>query len=465
MSLDGIIIGDPEGNIYYVNHAIPEMLGGTKEDYIGKNIIQFVAQREQKGALDISLNAMNTGKAFIKEFTALKKNGTEIQVEVAASVIKDKQQTIGFIDIIRNITERKKTEKELKKHAALIDLNPSAIIIKKPNDEITFWNKGAEKLYGFTKEEAIGQKTDRFLKAKYSKPLSEISSQLKKGERWSGEIVHYTKENREVVVQADWLAVLDLNGNISEILESITDITAHKRAEEAALKRAEERYIKAERLAAIGQLAGMVGHDLRNPLAGIKNAVYLLRKKQGAFIGDQGAKMLNTIDQAVEHADSIINDLLDYSRDLHLEIEEYSSKSLINYVILSLKVPSKIRILEKTEDHLMWIDGNKIQRVFINLMKNSFDAMPNGGQLEISTKKNGDNIDFIFTDTGNGMSEDTLSNLFTPLFTTKAQGMGLGLSICKRMIEAHSGKIYVQSTSKKGTTFVVSLPYRQPESN
>ncbi len=112
-------------------------------------------------------------------------------------------------------------------------------------------------------------------------------------------------------------------------------------------------------------------------------------------------------------------------------------------------------------EHLLWIDANKVQRVFINLLKNSFDAMPSGGQLEISSRVNGDFVEFVFADTGSGMSEEVLSKLFTPLFTTKAQGMGLGLSICKRMIEAHGGKIVVQSTLNVGTKFTVSLPLKR----
>jgi len=461
VSLDGIILGDPNGNIYYVNQAIPKMLGGTKEDYLGKNLLQFVVPRQQKRALEISLNAMRSGEAYLSEFVALNKDGMEVHVEVDAAVVKDRDQAIGFIDIVRNVTDRKIIEERLKKQAALIDLSPSAIIIKKADGEITFWSSGAEKLYGFSKQEAVGQNIEKLIGGSCLDSTSELYNDLKQGKHCVGELVHKTKGNREVVVQADLLAILDGNGDVSEVLESITDITAHKRAEEAALRAAEARYLKAERLAAIGQLAGMVGHDLRNPLAGIKNAVYLLRKKQGNFIGEEGLRMLNTICSAVDHADSIINDLLDYSREIHLEVEEYSSKSLINYVILGLKVPSSVRMLERSEDHLLWIDANKIQRVFINLFKNSFDAMPNGGQLEISSRLNGAFIEFVFADTGTGMSGEVLSKLFTPLFTTKAQGMGLGLSICKRMIEAHGGKISVQSTLNVGTKFTVSLPLKR----
>ncbi len=464
MSFDGIIMGDPNGNIAYVNNAVLEMSKAKKEDFLGKNMLEFMPPREHKRALQLSLQAMSTGEGYRSEFFALTKDGFEILVEVAAAVVKDNGKTIGFIDIIRDITERKKAEDYLKKQAALIDLSPSAIIIKNSDEIITFWSIGAEKLYGYSKEEALGQRIGDLLKAKYTRPMNEILVELQKGNHWIEEVTHYSKENQKIVVQTNWLAILDENRRVTEILESNVDITAHKRAEEEALKKAEERYLKAERLAAIGQLAAMVGHDLRNPLAGIKNAVYVLRKKQGNFIGESGNDMLNTIDKAVEHADSIISDLLDYSRELHLQIEENSTKSLIDYAILSLKVPSNIKIIERCEDVQVRCDGNKLQRVFSNLIKNSLDAMPNGGQLEISSLQEAERISFIFADTGIGMSEDVIANIFTPLFTTKAQGMGLGLAICKRFVEAHGGNITVESSSNKGTKFIISLLKNKPKS-
>jgi two-component system, cell cycle sensor histidine kinase and response regulator CckA len=458
LSLDGIIIGDSNGNILYVNKAILDLFNGVKEDFIGKNVLAFVAKRDKERAFKLSLNAMRTGAGYVGEFTALRKDAAEVAVEVTATVVKDNGQAIGFIDIVRDITERKTAETSLKKQAALIDLSPSAIIIKNSEEIITFWSLGAEKLYGYSKEEALGKKIVDLLKSKHNKPMNEILTELRQGKHWIEEVTHYTKDDREIVVQTDWLAILDNNRKVTEILESNVDITAHRRAEEETLRKAEERYLKAERLAAIGQLAGMVGHDLRNPLAGIKNAVYVLRKKQGSFIGESGNDMLNVIDQAVEHADSIILDLLDYSREIHLQVEEYSSKSLINYSVLSLKVPNNIKIIEKTRNQQVCVDANKMQRVFVNLIKNSFDAMPMGGQLEISSRQDKATFSFIFADAGRGMPEDVIAKIFTPLFTTKAQGMGLGLAICKRFVEAHNGKISVQSIVDKGTTFTVTLP-------
>jgi signal transduction histidine kinase len=229
------------------------------------------------------------------------------------------------------------------------------------------------------------------------------------------------------------------------------------------LLNAQKRLMQSERFAAIGEMAGMVGHDLRNPLAAIKNASYFLRKKQGSFIDDSGSEMLDAIDRSVEHANSIVADLLDFSREIHLELEEFSPKSLVNYVLLAMRFPENIKITQKIQSEpTVWVDANKIERVFTNLVKNAVDAMPKGGTLEISSLQNGENVDFVFSDTGSGISEDVIGKIFTPLFTTKAQGMGFGLAICRRIVEAHGGKISVESVLNKGTTFTISLPIQQP---
>jgi signal transduction histidine kinase len=226
---------------------------------------------------------------------------------------------------------------------------------------------------------------------------------------------------------------------------------------------AQKKLLKSERFAAIGELAGMIGHDLRNPLAGIKNASYFLRKKQGSFVGDSGMQMLNTIDKAVEYSNKVVNDLLDYSRDIPLDLEECTPKSLIDYVLLTIKIPKNIKILDHTESSpTIMADMNKLVRVFTNLITNALDAMSqNGGTLEINSHQNGDNLELAFADTGTGMSPEVMEKIFTPLFTTKAQGMGFGLAICKRIIETHGGTIAVESTQKKGTVFTVTLPVSQ----
>jgi PAS domain S-box-containing protein len=225
------------------------------------------------------------------------------------------------------------------------------------------------------------------------------------------------------------------------------------------LKDAEKRLLKAERLAAIGELAGMVGHDLRNPLTGIIGATYYLKSKYGNLMKGRGREMLEIIEKDIEYSNKIINDLLEYSRDLKLTLTEANPKMLVNKALSFVKVPRNIRVLDETEAQPeIKVDTERIQRVLINIIKNAFDAMPNGGKLAIKSEKVEDSVVLSFSDTGVGMSVETLSKVWTPLFTTKARGMGFGLPICKRIVEAHGGKICVESEVGKGSTFTLSIP-------
>jgi signal transduction histidine kinase len=219
--------------------------------------------------------------------------------------------------------------------------------------------------------------------------------------------------------------------------------------------------VRSERLATIGELAGMIGHDLRNPLAGIKNATYLLKKKGTAISEANYRDMLEIIEKAIGHSDKIINELLDYAREIHLELQDCSLRKLLTEVLVTLKIPKKVKIINNIpEKSIVRIDESKLERVFINLVKNAIDAMPNGGALTIESKIVAGNSEISFADTGSGISDEILPKLFLPLITTKAQGMGFGLAICKRIIEAHGGTITVKTAKGKGTTFIIALPLK-----
>jgi PAS domain S-box-containing protein len=222
---------------------------------------------------------------------------------------------------------------------------------------------------------------------------------------------------------------------------------------------AQRKLLKSERLAAIGELAGMVGHDLRNPLTGIAGAAYYLKAKSGSKIDEKGKEMLEIIEKAIEYSNKIISDLLDYSREIGLELAETTPKSMLKEAYSSLEIPQNIQVRDETEDTpRMRADVPKMKRVFINIIKNAFDAMPEGGVLAIRSEEIEKHVSFSFTDTGTGMSKEALGKLWTPLFTTKAKGMGFGLPICKRIVEAHRGTISVESTVGKGTIFRIDVP-------
>ncbi len=205
----------------------------------------------------------------------------------------------------------------------------------------------------------------------------------------------------------------------------------------------------------------MVGHDLRNPLAAIKNAVYLLKKKGAALSEDQTKTWLEIIEKGIDHSDKIINDLLDYARNVHLELEVTSVRDVLINALAMVKIPENVKVINAiSEEFTLRIDKNKIERVFINLVKNSIDAMPNGGTITLSCIQKAGSVEITFADTGTGIPEEIMPKIFSPLFTTKAQGMGFGLSICKRMVEAHGGTITVETEKGKGTVFKITFPIK-----
>jgi signal transduction histidine kinase len=171
--------------------------------------------------------------------------------------------------------------------------------------------------------------------------------------------------------------------------------------------------------------------------------------------------MLKIIEKDIEYSNKIINDLLEYSREITLDLNEISPRSIVKEALLAVKIPKKVRVANLTRyQPKINVDTGKMKRVFVNIIKNAVDAMPKGGKLTIESRESNGNLEIVFSDTGTGMSEQTLRNIFRPLFTTKAKGMGFGLPICKRFVEAHGGRISARSTIDKGSTFIVTLPIK-----
>ena len=227
------------------------------------------------------------------------------------------------------------------------------------------------------------------------------------------------------------------------------------------LKKTQERLLKSERLAVIGELAAMVGHDLRNPLTGIAGATYYLRTRLETALDERSEGMLKAIEECIQRSNKIINDLLEYSKEMKLELSETDPRTILGQTLSSLKVPENILLVDRTHIKPRTnVDEEKMRRVFSNIIMNACDAMPNGGTLTVKSRKMKENVDISFSDTGAGMSNDILTNLWSPLFTTKAKGMGFGLPIAKRILEAHGGTISVESSHNEGSTFTIILPIK-----
>ena len=166
-----------------------------------------------------------------------------------------------------------------------------------------------------------------------------------------------------------------------------------------------------------------------------------------------------SIEEALNHAVKMVSELLDYSADIRLELIASNPKSIVTQALSRIVVPDSVRIVEKTNtDPKIRVDAEKITRVIVNLVTNAFDAMPNGGTLTIESKELEYCMFLSITDSGTGIPDEKIDRLWTPFVTTKAQGIGLGLPICKRIVEAHNGEIKVESEKGKGTTFTIVLP-------
>jgi signal transduction histidine kinase len=221
---------------------------------------------------------------------------------------------------------------------------------------------------------------------------------------------------------------------------------------------------KAERMAAIGETAAMVGHDLRNPLQGIAGAVSVIKQKLGSTADTQTTEMLGLIEGGLDYADNIVKELMDYSREIRLEFTETTAKAITEAALRQVKIPENTVIRDLTQDTpRLLVDAAKIQRVFVNLVGNAIDAMPKGGELTITSAESNGILEVKFIDTGEGIGDQVMQNVWKPLETTKPRGIGLGLAICKRIVEAHQGTIHVESTPGTGSTFTIRLPIKKTE--
>ncbi len=276
------------------------------------------------------------------------------------------------------------------------------------------------------------------------------------------------REGKEFILECS-PSIIKIGNKPIAIVIIARDITERKKMEDELRRYAndleslvEERTKKlkeAERLAAIGELAMMVGHDLRNPLASMEYASYYLRTNYVSNLDNDGLRMLKLIEEDIGRSNKIVNDLLDYAVKIKLDLEITDVKSILKETYRFLKVPENIKVVDLTKyEPKIRVDFLKIQRVFINMLKNAIDAMPDGGTLTIESKEAKGNVEVTISDTGTGMSEETLEKLWTPLFTTKAKGMGFGLAISKRLIEAHEGNVSARSELEKGTTFTITIP-------
>jgi signal transduction histidine kinase len=238
----------------------------------------------------------------------------------------------------------------------------------------------------------------------------------------------------------------------------VEERTASLRSAIAEREAAQTELIRQENMAAIGQLAATVGHELRNPLAVVTNVLYLMKLGSKAAANDPIHRHLATAEREISAATRIVSDLLDYAAGRGPILAPVEVGDLLAEALSVVPPPDGVRVVQHGEPQVVEADRDQIRQVLLNLITNAYDAMPGGGVLTVSTASVPGSAQITVTDTGTGMDEQTRSSIFTPFFTKKTRGIGLGLSVTKRVVEAHGGTIAVQSTPTAGTSFTLTLP-------
>jgi PAS domain S-box-containing protein len=373
-----------------------------------------------------------------------------------------------------DVTERKHAEQRILEQAALLDKAQDAILVRDLEHRIIYWNKGAERIFGWSADEVMGKNCIELMSRKDGNLFVEALQAVLAGGEWSGELRQATKSGGEVIVESRWTLVRDTDGQPKSILALSTDITERKKLE--------AQFLRAQRLESIGTLASGIAHDLNNILAPIMMSVNLL---QETLTDQRDARLLETLRASTQRGAEMVKQILSFTRGKDGARCLINLKHLISEVskIVLETFPKKIQVKTSTAKDLWTVlaDSTQLHQVLMNLCVNARDAMPDGGTLTIQAEnvelgsvngivhnstipltdpQTGSYLVLTVADTGTGIAPEIMEKIWEPFFTLKPQGQGtgLGLSTVLNIVKAHHGFIRTESDLGKGTRFRIFLP-------
>jgi len=487
----GIVVANERGEIVEFNPVAEKIYGVSRAEALRMSLWDLAskvsAAAGQPGLLQKAfLRAARSGEVRDKPMRI------EISVRGQSRIVEARVSTITtptgrlFIQVADDVTEREMLREALERSEAqyrgIFNSAIDAFIIFDLRGRVVEVNPEACKMYGYSREEFIGMHASRIVHPDYHHLMGKFVRDVQEKGEFHEESVDLRRDGTPIYVEVRGTRI-QYEGQ-PHLLAVIRDITARKKAqmelevyskhlEELVEKRtreireAQEKLILSERLAAIGQTAAMVGHDLSSPLQAIKNYLFLARrallseeyspKKQ-----DEVSKNLDRINEQVKFMERIVSDLKELSRPTKLQLAPTDPESLVDDVLRSVSIPPKIKVSKKVMGlaRPIMADAHLIKRVLTNLVKNAVDAMPEGGTISVAIQFSETRVEIRVADSGVGIPPERMKKLFQPFFTTKKHGQGFGLAICKRVVEAHGGSITVESKVGRGTTFTVTLPVK-----
>jgi len=470
-----IMATDTNGVILEYNSGSANLFQWTKEQVVGKMQIggTFGQDERSRGILQEIPHKVEAEGMTEYELERVRQDGTLFQAHGIMTTLKDASgKTLGFLEIARDITEKRALEKELwetKDYLEnIVQSSVDAIVTTDPKGHITFVNRAMEEMVGVPRAKIIGEFISHFYVDGLTEARRIMAILRDKGRLQNYETSVY-RLGRAVPIITSASLLRDEAGKVIGTLGVFKDLTEKKKLEEE-LKKTQAHLFQAGKMRALGELVAGVAHELNNPLMAADTFLHVVRENLPANDGNQ--PRLALIQRCHERIAKIIDHLRDFSRqskfDFHaLDIREPIENALM--ITDQQLLNHGIRIQKNFQPGLPEIrgDANQLEQVFLNLITNAKDAMEKGDRKKELTitaaliRHDGWNdIEVSFRDTGKGIPEENMEKIFEPFFSTKevGQGTGLGLSICYGIIEAHGGRIEVESKIDEGTTLRVILP-------
>lgn len=477
-AMDAIITVDDEQRVMLFNSAAERMLLFPAEDAIGQPLDLFIPERfraahkghiESFGKTHVTRRSMGT----LGPLYGLRADGEEFPIEASISQIESDGRKLYTV-ILRDITERKRADEALKEQARILDLAP--ITIRDLKGRILLWNTGAEQMYGWSSEEAVGKLAHDLKQTKFPRPLEEIKARLLARGHWEGEITHTRKDGRAIVVASQWVLHRDENDKPKAILEVNNDITERKQAEQEIRRlNAELEQRVSERTAQLQAVnkeleafSYSVSHDLRAPLRHIDGFSQALLEDYSDKLDDAGKSYLREVRSASQEMAQLIDDVLQLARVTRGEMR----RELVNLSELARAITAELRkrepkrkVILNLRDGLATSGDKRLLRIVLsNLLGNAWKYTSQRAPAEITfggEQKNGENTYFI-RDNGAGFDMAYVGKLFGAfqrLHTAgEFEGTGIGLATVQRIVYRHGGRVWAEGAVNEGATFYFTLP-------
>jgi two-component system cell cycle sensor histidine kinase/response regulator CckA len=471
-AMDGIISMDEQQNIILFNRAAESIFGWRVDQVIGQSINLLIPSRyksEHRQAVEQFGSGPNPSRRMSVHRTvmALRATGDEFPIEASISHTKVNGQLVYTV-ILRDVTELVQHRQQIEQQLQMLDHVSDAVCVVDPSGRITYWNRAAHSLFGWTPEEAIGQNANHLLNRIEPEILSHVLRETDDRHSWSGELSLTTREGKTIAVDHRATILKDENGDTKGYLFIDIDITDRKKREQLTNR--------SQRLESIGTLASGIAHDLNNVLTPILMGAKLLSTDR-APANRQG--LLNTMVASAQRGAALIQQLLSFAGGIRGEQCRIQIENLVNETrgLLEHTLPKSIQVLTKVAENCPAVigDSTELAQILMNLCVNARDAMPEGGILTIEANpielngtaaslhpdaKPGPYLLLTVSDTGTGMSHDVLNRIFDPFFTTKdlGKGTGLGLATVQGIVKSHGGFVIVYSELNIGSKFSIYLP-------